>query len=245
LVNRAGTELRAKCGAEEITLAETAEVKASVPSKPEASRLYAEGLAKLRFFDASRARDLLEKATAADPNFALAHWALAEAWSDLGYNQKAREEAEKAFDLSGNLSRESRLVIEGRYRESIYDWDKAFEAYKSLHVLFSDNLEYGLHLAQAQDEAGKSKDALATLRLLRKLPLPSGEDPRIDLNEADVGIEGFEDVKQVQALAAKAAAKATALGARRLVAEARTTEGRALQQENLDLAQARYEDAKT
>jgi TolB-like protein len=160
LVNRAGIELRHRCGAGEITGAESAQIKAAVPSNPEATRLYADGLAELRVFNTLAARDLLVRAIAADANFALAHSALAEAFDRLGYELKAREESEKAFYLSGNLSREDRLFIEAQYRQRNQETDKALQLYQTLFSSFPDNVDYGLQLARAQSMAGRSKDAL-------------------------------------------------------------------------------------
>ena len=100
IVSRAGSVLREKLGVAAISAAEAAAVKAMLPSNPEAVRLYTEGLAKLRVFDALGARDLLEKAVVADPEYSLAHSALAAAWSSLGYDEKAKAEAKRAFELS-------------------------------------------------------------------------------------------------------------------------------------------------
>ena len=82
------------------------------------------------------------------------------------------------------LSREERLSIEGQYRKTAAELDKATEIYRTLFDFFPDNLEYGLRLADVQVSAGKGKDALATLDRLRGLPSPIREDPRIDLAEA-------------------------------------------------------------
>ncbi len=48
---------------------EAVSVRASLPSNREAARLYSEGLARLRVFDALEARDLLQRAIAADPKY--------------------------------------------------------------------------------------------------------------------------------------------------------------------------------
>jgi serine/threonine-protein kinase len=223
LVSRTGEQLRWKLGVGAVSPAEVAGVRASLPSNPEATRFYSEGLAKLRVFDFLGARASLQKAVAADPNFALAHAALAEAWSNLGYDPKATDEAKKATDLSGNLGREDRLAIEGRYRTINHENDKALEIYKSLFTFFPDNLDYGLHLIDAQFEMGNVKDSLATLGLLRKLPLPLGEDPRIDLAEALLA--AFSAPLEKPTAAARAAAKGIELGERLVVAKARAREG--------------------
>src|SRR5208282_4916309 len=104
---------------------QAAAVRATEPSSSNAARLYTEGLGKLRAFDHLAARDLLEQAVAADPDNVLAHSALAATWTQLGYDDKATQEAKRAFELSKNLSRKDSLSIEAEYRETIREWDKA------------------------------------------------------------------------------------------------------------------------
>src|SRR6059058_394618 len=132
LVSRAGEKLRANLGIRRITKEEAVEVATALPSNGEAARLYAEGLSKLRAFDALQARDLLQRAVEAEAGYALSHATLATAWVQLGYDENAKAEAKKAFDLSSNLSRAERLLVEARYHESSRDWEKAAEIYRAL-----------------------------------------------------------------------------------------------------------------
>jgi len=226
LVSRAGRDLRSKLGIGNISEAEAGSVRAAISTNPEASRLYVEGLEKLRVFDALAACDLLEKAVAADPNYALAHSALSTAWSSLGYDAKAADEAKKAFDLSGNLPREDHLSIEGRYYEATKNWPKTVEVYRTLWTFAPDNLDYGLRLAQVQTSGSLTKDALATVGALRNLPPPASEDPRIDLAE-EAAAYGQSDFKRELAAAVRATEKGQRLGARLLVARAELAQGRA------------------
>jgi eukaryotic-like serine/threonine-protein kinase len=216
LVSRAGAQLRGKLGVEAVSADQAAGVRASAPSNSEAARLYAEGLAKLRVFDALTARDRLVRAVAVEPGYPLVHSALAAAWSALGYDGKAKEESTLAFSLSGNLSRQDRLSVEGQYWEAQKQWDKAIAVYESLFAFFPDSLDYGLGLARAQDWAGKTKDLANTLESLRKLPPPSGDDPRIDWAEASE--ISTSDYRSAVAAADRAAKKGSALGERLLVA---------------------------
>jgi len=220
LVSNTGARLRESLGAGSLGTAEVGELRAALPTNPDAARLYAQGLWKLRVFDAMGARELLEQAVAADPKCAETHAALAAAWSALGYEANAQEEARRAYDLSGSLPREQRLAIEGRYRETARDWDKAAEIYGALTRFFPDNLEYGLRLASAQVEAGRGREAMDTLAALRRLPAPLREDHRIDLAEADAA-ESLGDWRRALASAEAAAQKGAANGARLLVARAR------------------------
>jgi len=227
LVSRAGTELRRKLGIGSISSTQQNSVRAALSSDPQAAKLYAEGLARLRVYDALSARDILEESVAADPNYPLAHSALAEAWSALGYDGKAAQEAKKAFDLSSNLPREQHLAIEGRYHEANKNWAKAIDVYHTLWTFSPDNLDYGLRLAAAQTSGGQAKEALGTVEALRNLPSPVSEDPRIDLAES-LAARGLSDFKRELAIAKKAEQKGTAEGARLLVARAKLDEGRAL-----------------
>jgi eukaryotic-like serine/threonine-protein kinase len=224
LVSRAGAQLRGKCDAGQVNPQDQAGVRAALPSTPEASKLYAEGLAKLRVGDAITARDLLQRAVAADPNHALAHSALAAAWTLLGFDEKARLSAKSAYELSTSLSREDRLLTEARYRETSKEWDNAAESYRTLFGFFPDNLEYGLLLARAQTRGGKGKDGLATVESLRRLPSPAGDDSRIELAASEAW-RSLGDFKQGQAFAGRAAQKARTQNAKLLLARALYQQG--------------------
>jgi DNA-binding winged helix-turn-helix (wHTH) protein/tetratricopeptide (TPR) repeat protein len=220
LVSQAGSRLRGKLGVEAVSPVEEVGIRASLPSNRDAARLYSEGLARLRVLDALEARDLLLQAIAADPKFSLAHSALAEAWSRLGYDKKAQQEARQAYDLSTNLTREERLVVEGRYRDIDHEYEKAIEIYRALFTLFPDNLDYGLKLAAVQTRGSQGHDALATVESLRKLAPPASEDPRIEFVEVQAWTL-LGDSKHEEQPLARAVEKAKAQGSRLILAEAR------------------------
>ncbi len=244
LVSRAGTELRKILGAGEMSEREAGNVRASLPADPAVDRLYAGGLTHLRVFEAQAARDELEKAVTAEPGFAPAHAALARAWQQLGYEENARQEAKKAFDLSPKLSREVQLSTAADYNALIGNWQKAVEAYRSLFDFFPDNLDYGLRLAEAQASAGQAHNAMDTVRAMRRLPGLERDDPRIDLAEAE-GAHALSDFRRAQQLAAKAAAAGSTQGASLLVARAKLVEGQAWENQG-DSAKAKtaFDDAQ-
>ena len=244
LVSRSGAQLRERLGVRQLAKSEAGLVRTSMPANPRAARAYSEALEKLRLFDAIGAQSLLEAAVKADPEHPLARSALATSWSMLGYSAKAKEEAKKAMDLSAALSREDRLLIEGRYREAALEWDRAAEVYRTLFGFFPDNLDYGLRLASTQTSAGRSKDAMTTVGMLRKLSGLEGNSPRIDLAEARTA-GALSDFRRQQVLAASAVTKGKAQGARLLVAGARLLEGTAFANlGDLDHARAAFEDAQ-
>jgi eukaryotic-like serine/threonine-protein kinase len=228
LVSKAGTELRAKLGVSALSDAESASVRAALPSVPEAARLYSEGLKKLRLFDALEARTLLERAAALDPNHAPTHSALAEALSTLGYDEKAKQEAKRALDLASSFPREERLLIDGRYRSLTKDWSGAISSYRTLWGFFPDRVDYGLLLVRAQTSNDQPNEALATIAELRKLSLSKGESALIDLAESSVAA-ARSDYKLQQSSAERAAQAGVAIGANLLVAGALRMEGNAWQ----------------
>jgi DNA-binding winged helix-turn-helix (wHTH) protein/tetratricopeptide (TPR) repeat protein len=219
LVSRAGARLREKVAIPAISGDQAAGVQAALPSNTEAARLYAEGLEKLRQFDALAARNFLQQAIQADSAYALAHAALAEALSRLGFEGRAKTEARKSFELSDKLPRKDRLFIEARYRAMNNEWDKALELYHSLFNFFPDDIEYGLRLADAQTQAGKRNDAMTTIQLLRQLPPPARDDARIDLAE-EMNYIRLGQYSMARAVAVRAVEKTRASGFDLLLARA-------------------------
>ncbi len=222
----AGAALRGKLGVGPVTPVEAAAAQAAAPADPRAARLYAEGLSRLRRLEVNDAVRLFQGTIAVDPAFSLAHSALAQAWTDLGYDARALQEAKAAFDRSASLPKEQRMVVEARYRETAGEWDKALDLYRALWGFFPDNLEYGLLLAHAQSRAGRGKDALGTVAELRSLPAPAAGDPRVDIAAAEAA-QALSDWKGMQEAAARSAAAAGRLGARLVVARAKTFEAQA------------------
>jgi tetratricopeptide (TPR) repeat protein len=219
LVRKVGAQLREKLRVESITDVEAKAVKAALPSKPESSKTYAEGLQKLRAYDLLDARDSLLAAVKADPKSAVAHQALAQAWHELGYDSNAKEEAANATDLAGSLSPERRMAIEASYRKMNAQWDRAIDIYRSLWTIYPDETDYALQLADVEISAGKAKEALATLDALRVRFQGAAEDPRVDFEEA-LAASSLSDFKRKQEAAAHSAEKADKLGSRLLVAQA-------------------------
>lgn len=224
LVADAGRQLRARLGLRESSAESVTTARAAFPASPEGTRLYSEGVARLRVLDAVGARDRLERAAALDPASPLIQTTLASAWTALGYDAKAAAAARHAFEAAGALTREDRLAVEGRLYEAERQWPKAAEVYRTLWGFFSDNIEYGLRLAAAETGAGRGRDALATVDELRRLP-NARSDPRIDLQEAEAAA-ALSDYAREEAALARARASAEAAGARGLLARAQLLDGR-------------------
>ena len=223
---RAGKLIRTKLGVE-LSAQEESRLDASFSTNSDALKYFSEAREKLRNFDILGATKLLQRSIEADPSFAQAHSALAEAWSHLGYDSKAQEEAKKALDLSEKMSTEARGLISGRYYEMTRDWPKAMEQYSSLWTLFSDSPEYGLLLARSQIGGGKSPAALVTLNQLRKHDLAAGMLAQTDLLEAEAH-QFLSDYTEQLATSTAAAEKAKTSGSTLLLARARILQCSAL-----------------
>jgi len=244
LAARAGARLRAALGLPARTPAPEAAAASSVWSRPEAAQHYAQGIGLLRSGNALLARDHLLQAVALEPRSPLVHSALAAAWTELGYDLRATEQARLAFDAAPGLDREERLVIEARYREELRDWDRVLEIDRTLFVFFPDDVEHGLRLVRALISAGKGGDALATLEAVRRLPLQPGAALRVDLAEADAA-EATTDLAREKAAAGRARQAARALGLGFSLVRALLAEGWALQNtEDLPGALADYAEAE-
>jgi serine/threonine protein kinase/TolB-like protein/DNA-directed RNA polymerase subunit RPC12/RpoP len=215
IISRLGDGLRKSLGGK----AGGEDAEAGLPKNAEAGRLYAEALDALRAAQPLEARQLLEKAAAAENDNPLIHSALASAWSALGYSGKAAEEARKAFELSTRLPREEKLLIEGRLREAEGNSAAARDLYRTLFEGYPDDLDYGLSLVAAERGAGSAKAALDTVDLLRRLPAPLSDDVRIDLAEADAAAQSGLFERQ-RIAAERAVGKARQQGARLQLARA-------------------------
>jgi len=215
LASQAGSRLRESLNPSLSLAPATDAPRFSGSSNQLALQFYSEGRARLYQFDFVGARDLLKRAVTADPDFALAHSALSSALASLGFEIQARDEAKRALQHSHDLPPEIALEIQGQYQESINDWASAVTTYQKLFHLFQDNLTYGLQLARAQLHVNPT-DSAKTIALLRMLPAPVGDDPRIDLMEASALIG--QDLPKARAAAQKAIAKASAQRASLMVA---------------------------
>ncbi|MGC2473174.1 MAG: tetratricopeptide repeat protein [Candidatus Sulfotelmatobacter sp.] len=226
LVSEIGSKLRGDLALPAVTGDEFAGVRASVSSNLDAERFYSLGLEKMRSYDAVTARDLFEQAIKLDPQFPMAHWALANALSFLGYDKNAMEEAKHALDGSAQLPEQERLMIEGFYYETQSDWKRAMPIYRSLYALFPDTLDYGFRLARVEWIGGETAAARESIHRLRQLPSPASSDPRIDL--WDARMTASADRSRSIELAQTAARKAQSLGLDLTYARARLEECRGL-----------------
>jgi tetratricopeptide (TPR) repeat protein len=219
LVTRIGRTLRTQLGVADTSAQSDGTLRVALPANVEAARAYAEGLNSLRLQDATAARERLAKAIALESSHALSHVAQARAWSALGYDSQAQDEARRALDLAIGMPREQQLFVAAYNHKVMHDWPKAIAAYKTLVEFFPDNVDYGLGLAEVQWLGQRANDALETINRLRELPSPQRDDPRIDLArcEALAALTQHQDLVDAADLTMQ---KARARGADSIVANA-------------------------
>ena len=219
LIGRANVLLLSKLGVSNLSSAQLAEVKAGMPTTPEAIKEYSQAMVLLHKGDAQGARELLMKADAAEPGVAFVHRGLSDVWYLLGYDKKAIEEAQTAARLAAGLPKEDLYSMQARESFLSGQLSRAIDRYRYLTMTQPDNLEYGLDLARAESYAGRGKDALVNLADLVNLPPPFGGDPRVMIEQAEA-YKSLGEFPKVSEAARQAQAAAAERGARLLEAEA-------------------------
>jgi Tfp pilus assembly protein PilF len=191
----------------------------ALPANQEASRAYTAGVNELQNFEYAKAKDSFLAAVQADPNNAEIRSALAQAWWDLGFELKAREEAKKATEQSNELSNEKKALIQARYSGYSGQWDQAAKIYDSLWTLSPDNYQYALLLAKSQNSAGKYPEAIKTLQGIEGKKISEFVKGERDLQLAEVQEKLGNNAERLQA-ASSAVTIAKSLGGGLLQARA-------------------------
>jgi tetratricopeptide (TPR) repeat protein/predicted Ser/Thr protein kinase len=131
---------------------------------PAAITWYREGVAALHNGSYHRASKALERAAAIDPGYAMAHAFLAEAWYELDYLERAKDELLKAMELRASLAAAEALHLDGISRTVTGEFKAAVEKYEQMAALASTE-ERGsvlLDLARAEERNQDTKKAMAT-----------------------------------------------------------------------------------
>ncbi len=116
------------------------DLKRITTSSPEAFKFYVEGRELHNQQKYRESIQMMEKAVAIDPNFAMAYRSMAMSFSNLFYNSEKKKCLRKAFELSDRLSDRERYIIQADYyRESERFYDKAVAAYEKLLELYPDD----------------------------------------------------------------------------------------------------------
>jgi len=116
------------------------ELEKITTASPEALKFYVEGRKLHNEQKYRESIQMMEKALAIDPGFAMAYRSMAMGYSNLLLASQKQTHLKKAFELTDRLSDRERFTIEGDYyRESERSYDKAVEAYERLLKLYPDD----------------------------------------------------------------------------------------------------------
>ncbi len=119
--------------------AESKSISEITSSSSDANILYLEGVNHFYKANYLKAITYLKKAVQEDSMFALALARLAEAYSNLGYDLKAEEYANRSLRHADRVTLNERYLIEANYAKINYDYDQAIEIYKRLAVTYPDD----------------------------------------------------------------------------------------------------------
>ena len=137
-------------------------------SSPEAYKYYSEGAKYDHQGEYYKNIELMEKAVAVDPEFAMAYRSMAITYQDLGYFTNAKEHLKRALELSDRVSVRERYQIQGDfYWLSEKTFDKAIEVYTKLLELYPEDSNANINLSslyRGLEEWDKAKERAEVLR---------------------------------------------------------------------------------
>jgi len=150
-----------KLSTEEIAGDIDEEIEKITTSSPEAFKYYIEGRKYHLTLDYMRSIELMEKAVAIDPGFAMAYRSLATSYGNIGFRPQRKKYMEKALELSDRLPERERYLIEGDfYSSSEKTYDKSIKAYEKLMELYPDDGTGNHNLAIKYSDIGEKHKAI-------------------------------------------------------------------------------------
>jgi serine/threonine protein kinase/TolB-like protein len=207
LVKDAGASIRDKLGIQPKGAEALTGIANAQPPSVDVARLLAQAHDDMEHYQAARAKDELLQAIAEAPAYAPAYLDLSEAWSALGFRQKATAAAEQAASRAESLPPQMRLQVDAVLQAAKYQWNKADDDWRKLILLRPAVVEYRLRHIEVLLAAGATSDAQAALKALRALTKDKS-DPRVELAAAHVDA-ALSDPKAAAADARKALEFAT------------------------------------
>jgi DNA-binding winged helix-turn-helix (wHTH) protein/tetratricopeptide (TPR) repeat protein len=227
LVTEAGAELRkdlklAPQSLQNLRLAQNAR-----PPNADLMRRIGFALNALHRYDFVRAKNELLQAIVQAPDYAPSYAYLAQAWSALGYKQKALAAAKQAAVRAANLPGAMRLEIEAQSYKAQYLWPKAIKTLQQLVSLQPENPEPQFELVSVLLSAGQPFGALKALENIRQQSPSIADDPRFELAAAKIA-SAQDNITASTAQARRALELAKARGAVGLQADSEVELGNAL-----------------
>ncbi len=138
-------------------------------SSPEALEFYIEGRKYHLENSYEKSIELMEKAVAIDPGFAMAYRSMSMAYSNIGFTPQANENIKKALDLADRLPARERFFIQADFlSRSEKTMNESIEAYKNLLILYPDDSSSNHNLAIRYSTIGEYRKAIEHYEINRK-----------------------------------------------------------------------------
>ena len=131
---------------------------------PAAVRWYRDGLAALHYGSYHKASKDLARAAEIDPSYAMAHAYLAEAWYELDYLERAKDELLKAMASLSSLPAVEQLHLDAIHQTVIGEFKVAVGKYREISRMVAPDERGGalLELGRSQERSQDTKQAMAT-----------------------------------------------------------------------------------
>jgi DNA-binding winged helix-turn-helix (wHTH) protein/Flp pilus assembly protein TadD/TolB-like protein len=131
----------------------------------EAYRYYSLSLEKARGLHKKDAIELLEKAVALDPEFAMAHARIGHTYAvTWGWAEKAKPHLERAFALSDRLTEKDRLYITAWYAIANLDYPAAIGSFREIIAKYPTETEAYLRLGYLLRGEEEFEEAISVMR---------------------------------------------------------------------------------
>lgn len=138
-------------------------------NSPEALKYYMDARKYHNKGDYNQSIQLMKKAIAIDPEFALAYKGLASSYANLGYDSEERKNLKRALEFVNRVSDRERYLIEGDYYSlSEETLDKAIKAYNKLLELYPDDSTANINLAIMYRDLEEWDKSIERFEVLRK-----------------------------------------------------------------------------
>ena len=193
-VRQAASQIRADLRLMPLDLMVTGQINLGFPANPNAARHYFNGVAEMRNFDLTAAREQLETAAELESASAVIQDALAQVYTNLGNENLARKYSRRAVELAVNLPVSQSWNITARNHLLEGRPVQAVAVYRELFKRNKRSILDGIAQASAMVKSGQGWAALELIREIRSTSRHPSELARIEI----VAAQAAESVSAFQ-----------------------------------------------
>jgi serine/threonine protein kinase/Flp pilus assembly protein TadD len=197
-LGQAASKLREKLGESLSSVAKfDAPIEQATTSSLDALQAYSRGFELHAKGKYGEAIPLYKDATSRDPYFAIAYARLASCYNSKGQNELAREAHEKAYELRDRASEREQLIVSANYYGGVTgEWDRQIEQLEIWKQTYPRDWEPFNLLANRYTLVGPFEKAIENAQHAIQLN-PSNAKPYVNLAVAFMGLNRFEEAKEV------------------------------------------------